>query len=251
MRILTKFRTWLLIVLIALVGHSAAFAEQGWWIFRGGEPNPEPLCKALLKRLAHYDPTNSNCSYDALVTYPKFTDPPWQELDPKEHVELIAKLLKYGQEGADGYFHRLRGLPVGSDAGYRSRAKSIAEDQGEARMRLRILRLRLISSFDNGRHLAPPGEQTIVQLASVFARPPSACKLPAQPLWASGGTYLVTRDLSGPDPNVRNGTDSMLESSTIKLYEGTPVLVSWASIAKNYLPGFIDICAYEFVKKAK
>jgi hypothetical protein len=57
------------------------------------------LCQNIKARLNSY-PWKSveeryNCTWNVVASYPKFKEPPWENLDPKQHEELIFKLMKY------------------------------------------------------------------------------------------------------------------------------------------------------------
>jgi uncharacterized protein len=54
------------------------------------------LCKALLKRLNSFSWRSNQCSWNVIGTFKGFSQPPWQELDPDQHLILIYKLLVSG-----------------------------------------------------------------------------------------------------------------------------------------------------------
>jgi len=233
---------------VLLLGVSTAIhAEEGWWIYSAGRG--EPLCKKLLGRLAYYEPKGrQGCGQDVLLSYPEFTEPPWEELDPKQHEALIFELIKYNYEGGPhNYFRTLPDVRARNpDWIYRKKTKDFLQEQG----RLRMWRTRLLSSYDDGRHPAPPGEQTIVQMGTIYTTQTLHCAVKPQTHWM-GGVFFVTPDLRGPDPSVLNGTFAVLQASTVLIHEGKPVIINHEDIYSDNRTGFDTYCSFEFVKKEK
>ncbi len=199
-----------------------AIAQDDKWLVNPQHPGvsqDKPLCKNLLKYLNSYQ----GCPGNTMATFPGFSSPPWQELDPKEHLDLIWRLLMY-RGRADRYFRRGTGakLPPIHDM---PATRRVATDFVARGGKLRVWRARLFNNYALGQS-ALPGEQTIVELRQSFSydpKKPDPC-LDNPKLW-SGSTYIVTSDLKGPDPQVDGGTAGLLESGELLLYEGDPYLV--------------------------
>ena len=110
------------------------------------------LPQALLSRLSH---TDTRCIATAVDEYPGFTSPPWQTLDASQHIELIAKLIRY------------RATPVTAPPTDKQLSAELQEAQAfvQAGGTLKIWRTRLLTFFDGSAQFpVPPGEQTIVLL---------------------------------------------------------------------------------------
>lgn len=249
MRTIAFVRLWKYVFGISILLYSTttiSHAVDGWWIYRDGEGRGEPLCQKLLKRLAKYEPKGKQgCGQEVLLSYPEFTEPPWEELDPKQYEALIFELIKYYNEGPQGYFHSFLDLKLRNpDSLYRNWTKEFLQQHG----RLRMWRTRLLSSYDSGP--TPQGEQTIVQMGTVRTSQPGYCTVKPQAHWM-GGVFFVTPDLSGPDPNIGGGTFTILAASTVLIHEGTPVIINLESIYRDYPIGFSGYCGFEFVKKEK
>ena len=237
-------------------------AQGGDWTYRNGAGKNEPLCHDLLKRLNRYDRNESldnRCSWNVIASYPGFSEPPWEELDPKKYEDLIAKLEKYWQENPNGYFHRLPGLKEWAPAEYyRRKAKDFIEHGG----RLQVWRTKL-SSFNPSnpkRNSTSSNEQTLVRMSGGFpTQPPSKeleenlskiCKgMPG--VDSPGAIFYVTSDLSGPDPAVEAGTFGIMSGRDLKIYEGKPLFVGSESIWRDTQYGLMGYCDFEFVKGKK
>lgn len=230
----------------------ASSTQGGSWTYRGGAGRDEPLCRELLKRLNRYA-HDGGCSLPVMMSYHKFTAPPWEELDPQQHEELLFKLEKYAQEGPDGYFHLLPGLEaLQPDWVYRNRAKQFLEEGG----RLRVWRTRLVNHYGSGPIVAaPPGNQTIVQKYIRISKEIQSTYCTDRPkpteLYMRASIYIVTSDLSGPDPNVDPGTFGIMGGSDLVIYEGKPLLIRsedvwWDGELRLECP-----CDFEFVKGEK
>lgn len=90
------------------------------------------LCDEIKDRLNKYsypDPTKAHvaCGLLSTLAYSAFSEPPWQELDPKKHEELLWKLFKYSGQGSEGYFNRgLKHSDWMTDERYQQQAKELA-----------------------------------------------------------------------------------------------------------------------------
>jgi uncharacterized protein len=231
--------------------------QGGDWTYRDGGGKNQPLCHELLKRLNRYDRDESlenRCSFPVIASYPQFTMPPWEELDLKTHEELLFKLMKYsGEGGPDGYFHLLPGLKQRApDSTYRYKAKQFAKEG----VHLRMWRTRLVQHYGTGPIVsAPPGEQAIVQMYIPMPKEGLDTYCVGKPKPAKVNSlellFIVTADLSGPDPNVDPGTFGILGGRDLVIYEGQPWLVSSEDIWRDGVLMLNQYCDFEFVKWKK
>lgn len=230
----------------------------GDWTYRDGEGRREPLCQALLQRLNRYDRGESlenRCALPVIASHPEFKAPPWEELDPKQHEDLIVKLLKYSEEGPQGYFGQPPGVtPKNLDSYYRSRATRLLEEG----VRLRVLRIRLVSYLktQTGSVVsATPGLQSVVQLYQSMSDEISANYCAGKPkphsvkLWKI--TYIFTQDLKSPDPLVDPGTNGIVSGHDIVFFDNKPLLIGEESIWRDGQIGLEGVCSFEFVKGAR
>lgn len=203
--------------------------KQPKWIvdtlFAGIGQN-QPLCRNLLKYLNNYQ----GCAGGYFSTFPGFSSPPWQELDPKEHLDLIWRLLMY-RARADRYFQR----------GLWAKSPSILDNPGDRRAatdfiarggKLRVWRTRLFDDYGAGQP-APPGEQTVVELRQSFNYNPNApdpCR--DNPQFWPGSTYIVTPDLSGPDPSVPGPIADLLQAGFLVIYQKIPYFLARGDVSR-------------------
>jgi hypothetical protein len=198
------------------------------------------MCKTLNKRLNSF---NERCADDAIETFPGFQEPPWEELNPAEHENLIAKLLKYRQVGSRQYFESSIEHADSEDAPYRRKAKAFIAAGG----RLQVWKTRLVPTFND--RPAPPGTQTVVLMSShdSVARDPRECPGKRSHGWLPA-LFLVTPDLLGPDPDVDAGTASILYLRTVLLHDGTPYLVNSDTVLRGFGDaGVHGVCAFKYV----
>jgi hypothetical protein len=188
-----------------------------------------------------------------MESYPQFTEPPWEELDLHKYKELLLKLMKYTEEGPDGYFHLIPGLKEKfSDANYQYRMKLFIEEGG----RLRLLRTRLFNHYGFGPIIpAPPGEQVIVQIFMPMSKKSQDKYCIGKPKPAGFGQWgpliVVTPDLRGPERGVDPGTYAILRDSYLVMYQGKPLLVRDEDIWREGELTLDRICNFEFVKGKK
>lgn len=223
-------------------------AQGGDWTYREGAGKNELLCRDLLKRLNRYA-RDGKCSLPVIASYPKFTAPPWAELDPKMYEELLVKLEKYGDGGPSYYFHLLPGLKERQpESVYRYRAKRFIEQGG----RLRMWRTRLVKHYGTGPIVpAPSGEQTVVQMYIPIPKEnqDTYCVGKPKPTQANALAliYIVAADLGGLDPNVDPGTYGILGGHDLVIYEGKPLLIGSESIWRDGELMLDRLCNFEFV----
>lgn len=234
-----------------LLGCASAQAA-GSWTYRDGIGKNEALCHDLLKRLNRYDSDESldrRCSLSVISCYPKFTAPPWEELDLRKYEDLFFELTKYSGEGHARYFHL---QPVQKqqkpDSYYRYRAKLFIEEGG----RLRMWRTRLVNNYGTGPILsAPSGDQTIVQMYIPSKSQDKYCSINPANANSVALLFIVTPDLKGPDPNIDPGTHGILGGRDLMIYEGKPILIGSEDIWRDGTLMLEQICDFEFVKGKK
>jgi hypothetical protein len=224
-----------MVVTISVFSLPAGAAD--YWQSRSATSGSDgALCQDLHKRLNAMR-TTGVCMYDAIETYPKFSEVPWEDLDPREHLELVVKLERLWQEGSSQYF---KGPAQQPESAYRYRANDFLQKGGE----VKVWRVRLLETLVSGTRPAPPGPQTIVTLIHKggSALPSSHCPGKASHGWVRA-TFIVLPDLSGPDPAIDPGTAAFISTKWPVLYEGRPMLIN-----PNYVahPGN-GICYYELV----
>jgi hypothetical protein len=236
---------WILnIVLSGFVFFTTLPVRADHWVsesVRIGEDGQ--LCEALHKRLNEMLKSNRSCMSDAIETYPEFSDPPRQSLNPREHFELIVKLERYMQEGARRFFIGPHKLP---DETYRARAQRFIENGG----RLEVWRTRLLSFYDDAAtRPTPPSEQVIVRLTDTLgtAQLRDQCTGKASHGWVRF-TFIVLPDLSGPDQQIDAGTAAVLNNKWPVLYQGRTLLINTYSVFGNFAAGPHVICSFKLVK---
>ncbi|MEJ2379258.1 MAG: hypothetical protein P8Y71_28990, partial [Pseudolabrys sp.] len=84
---------------------------------------------------------------------------------------------------------------------------------------LLVWHARLLNDYDDPSRPVPPGKQTIVELRTLTNNPLglSQCRGKPNQSW-SGSTYIVTPNLSGPDPHVTQGIAFGLSSGVLVIY---------------------------------
>lgn len=197
-------------------------AQDGKWVVDPqipGVAQDAPLCRNLLKYMNDYQ----GCPGGVMRTFPGFSSPPWQELDPNEHLDLIWRLLMYSGR-ADVYFRRgqaANATPIPDTQATRRAATDFVAAGGK----LRVWRTRLFNNYAFNQP-APLGDQTIVEMYQSLSpeqRVRASC--PDSQKLLDSSTYIVTADLKGPDPHVDAGTAGLLESGGLLMHEGLPYLV--------------------------
>ncbi|QDQ25354.1 hypothetical protein FNU76_02730 [Chitinimonas arctica] len=171
--------------------------------------------------------TLQNYCSSTILLAPIFSEPPWTELDPKEHKALIEKLLQYTRDGAEKYFQSA-GLASSSQArSYAAEAEEFINSGG----RVQYWKTRLLDNAyppnDPATIALASGEQHVIQLRfntntpvvrSEYAPLENGCKTPG---WY-GRVFLVTGDLANPEKISGWNTTH----ASLKLFEKDPVLIS-------------------------
>ncbi len=147
------------------------------------------LCENIKTRLNSYAwDYIFGCSWNVVASYPDFKEPPWENLDPKKHEELIFKLMKYRLTPYGG------NEAIYTDKSIRKDVKDFITSGGI----LQVWRACVLRQFVDGP--VPPCPQTIVQLRYQQDPDQEKQKCNGKPVvnWRGGGLYLVKGDLSGP-----------------------------------------------------
>jgi hypothetical protein len=236
------------VLLHLLLGCS--IAQAGEWVSETQPSTPEAqLCRELLQRLRSVP---ERCATDALETYAQFSSPPWQTLDPNEHLDLLTRLI-LNRSGPPR-------IPISDLTPYGPRALDFIKRGGE----LRVWHTRLMSNDGGGAEsVAPPGDQVVVLMLDKIELqdPREDCPGKRSKGWQPS-TFVVLPDLSGPDPQVERGLAHALTLMQPVLYRGETLLIEsaigyqddgklWdgsdASVWKNFDPaGLRPVCSFRF-----
>ncbi len=150
------------------------------------------LCENIKARLNSYVwksiDDRFSCTWNVVVSFPEFKEPPWENLDPKQHEELIFKLMKYRLTPFGG------NKAIYGDESIRKDVKGFIKDGGI----LQVWHACILRQFVDGP--VPPCPQTIVQLRyhRDIKREKERCTGKPVADWWGGGLYFVKEDLSGP-----------------------------------------------------
>lgn len=250
----SKRRSILIGCLLLLVAHFS-HAESGGWSNDpqlAGVGKDDPLCQNLLKYLNGYQ----GCPGNVIATFPEFSEPPWKELNPEEHVDLIWQPIMFGGR-ANRYFQPGAGgqLPAIPDTGDRRAARDFIARGGK----VRVWRTRLFDDYGDARYPVPAGEQTIVELSQTFLGPTARDQCGSNTRLWDASSYVVTADLSGPDPRVPGPIAYQLRAGELLTYKGVPYLVmsyglvnrmqTSARLSGSYPP--FHYCGFRFTEKGK
>jgi hypothetical protein len=199
--------------------------------------------RRLLDRL---NSLSEQCAEDAIETYRGFSNPSWESLNPKQHVDLIAKLLRYRQVGARVYFdpsvaHSASDTLEG--AAYLRRAMAFVEGGGT----LRVWRTRLVPTFYG--KSAAAGQQTIILLQSYIGSAiQKKCPGERSKGWVSS-LFVVTPGLSGPSPEIDPGNAGILYWRTVLLHNGISYLVNSDTVFRGFGDaGLQEVCSFSHDK---
>ena len=157
----------------------------------------------------------------AVRNAPMFTEPPWQNLAPASHIELISKLLRLRAEGSRAYFSGVRKSPQLDDEYYRRQAQEYVSEGGL----LQYWRTRFADIVYDPTERVEKAEQSgiqhVIQLRQAHEyidSSGSGCHLPN---W-KGAAFMVNEFLTEPVFM----PDENMSKSALLLYQGDPVLDS-------------------------
>jgi hypothetical protein len=162
------------------------------WEFREDIGAGIELCENVRARLNSYVwksiDDRFSCTWNVVASYSEFKEPPWENLDPAKHEELIFKLMKYRLTPYGG------DKAIYGDEGIRKDVKEFIKNGGI----LQVWRACILMPSVDGP--VPPCPQTIVQLRYHRDIKQEKERCPGKPVvdWWGGGLYLVKEDLSGP-----------------------------------------------------
>lgn len=222
LRLRVRRSAQLRLVTLAVGTLYAAGAFAGWDYYDG---KGYTLCDKLRTRLNKYSypepwKTPNRCGWFVALSLPDFTEPPWEELDPEQHQELIFNLLKSTQ-----FSYGFASAPAHVLPRLRAEAQEFIDSGG----RLQLWRTRLVSDFRNRNHpeaWAPPGLQNVVQLRYGPAAAADAALCGDVPRTDRGGrTFIANDELSDLHPGL-GYVGGTLASSTVMLHRGRPYFVS-------------------------
>lgn len=203
--------------------------KKGWVIDDEGEPRVQAPCIELEKfanREAAYwwrfQTSNLHYSYCTPVTAnaPFFDMPPWQSLDSARHKPLLARLLRFKEEGIQRYF---QGPHAHDDDYFDAQANRFIAEGGTLKLWSTHL-FDTVSSADMRETIVTANKiQHVVQLGTPI--PPYSCRRTRSPEcnYPTEKTqlFLASDDLSGP-AEMHAGE---LESAVLRLYRNNPVLI--------------------------
>jgi len=204
----------------------AALDGGGSWTSESVTDGPDAgLCRALHARLNEFAETG--CAADAIETYPDFTSPPWESLDPKKHISLIIELMRYQVEGPRAYFQS-RDEPAQEI--YRHRAQQFVDGGGE----LKVWRTTPVDRSEDEVAVGSVGTQTIVELAHKAATDGSTAHCPGESSHnLTRFTFIVRPDLSGPDPAASSDAVAVLGWHWLVLYGSQLLSINHYSVARD------------------
>jgi hypothetical protein len=184
--------------------------------------------------------------WDVMVTYPGFSEPAWQPVDPKAQRLFLGKLFRYGQIGQHGYFgsdpelrdkwplsHFLESVERNVAEGWTFEKWTgplfyYREESGKTSGPQRtVIQRRLIASGDNG--------------SGSHDRP----KVGYQALFVA----FASSDFTGPDASLPIGASGVPTSgSSLLMFEGKPYFVGqYGSVWRPVLStGLAQACEFEF-----
>ena len=218
-------RKWVLAVVLIVTSITCPVAKAGHFV--DGFHGQDPICRALVRRLNKYHPSN-HCIWDVISTFSGFKDPPWQELDPKAHKALLAELIRYRGEGPDGYFKlKPNATLLATEKRYLKAAQYFIDVGG----RLELWRARLLDY--SGLEPMPQGQQAVVQMRYPINKTlnDKVCSRVPRTKWdSSTAVAILTDELEGPDPHVSGADARLMGTHSVFLYKGRLYLVSPSNV---------------------
>lgn len=191
----------------------AALAKDVRWRI-DGVGDRDSRCRSFIKEIRLRKCTDYDCSYDAIVESGGFSEPPWEELDPKEYQDLISKLHFWAQSNYR-YLKRKQGKVDGED-GNLTYGKYYVDRGG----RLRVWRAKLSESDKNEEESTFQKSRTIVELLYPLA----GSKV-------NKSTFLASSDLRDPDFDVDESVASTLQGSALYLMKGDPYFIRGSQVS--------------------
>ena len=173
----------------------------------------EPLCQEFLKYMNSSIRQDVHQCISKAKLFPRFSQPAWKQLNPREHHGLISKLLQYRVEGENRYFDRTTVPERRPDAiqYYAEEARKFIEGGGG-------VQLLVTAPYDPSLNTIEGQARKTQNLIQLRSSNKSKCK----DMQNYEGLFLVDDMLQGPDPAVTAGFDP---SQTIHFFDGKRFLL--------------------------
>lgn len=204
---------------VVILGVLSCQASAGQWTQYMGIGRGYVECDAMVKRLNRFnwnaveESDRAVLVHHVVATYPRWKQPAWQELNPKQHELLIRRLMSFAEQGGGSLYFDLR-APKPNEVHRKVQGNEYLTTwivpEG---LRIQMARQRLIWWLDD--RPAPEGEQTIVRLLfppdsinwnRLRQRYPKFALPENMPEGTTGfqKVFLVTDDLQGPRPGIHD-----------------------------------------------
>ncbi len=241
----------ILIIGLAAASTADATSEGRWQYAPYGRPIADGsegfkrdtrLCQALLKHLnniewAAQDAIDYYAFGDVVTTFPGFTEPPWESIDPKEHREFLGELLRYWQIGHSRYFGLIPGpRPDWPIESFLSQLDGLVSSGWTFEKWTAPLLNNYEVLKSGGPVLKVSGpSRTVVQMRLVSrgrdpndssGRPRRGYHTLPYSGYEAHIVGFVKQDLSGPDPSLPNEANGVATRGHFLLYEGHPYVVT-------------------------
>lgn len=245
----TKFHSLLRKLMSALCFSIALASDAGEWTLENAKTagDDAPLCARLLK---HVRAVPEACWVDAVETFPDFTSMPWTNLDTAKYLQLALKLSSYSNTMPSRYFSAAEVLSTETSIARQRYVQSILTKPDG----LRVWRGDFITRFDTtgyGPIVKAPSVVVLLTTHIPVQSPSCASTTSTSANGYEKRTFVVTPDLAGPDPQVKDDVKVILNESTPVLYKGSLRLIHRYGVRKISEPtGFIESCKYSYNEDA-
>jgi hypothetical protein len=221
-----NFRSGMLSLVFVASAATSTLAHAEWRQLTG---KGYVICDAINRRLNTFQWTSESASeeygfyvWSVVASYAGWKQPPWQDLDVANHLELIRRLTHYQTLGADAYFGRKE--PSAFSARRMVDVDQRTDDAIKKGAQLRIWHAHLVSFDGNAHSLADPPLQPLAQLTPVSQNEEMQRLKKLRPNWPIAprlsGTVVLTDDSMGPDPRVDDRVSSILSVAPVLLFGG-------------------------------
>lgn len=255
----SKLPTLLFVLSTACIGLASAkeAPATGWTQYKG---KGYVLCDGLLKALKRYkypDPFKhpNSCAAAVVASYPGITEPPWEDLDVKQHEELLFQLERLMELQAKNYFAGIKdkttyGHTPSPESYSRKRVSDFIANGGT----LQILRMPLPDSFP----LLKNKPETAGPLNILHLRMPVGntdewmALCPDVPkVRYLGYIALVNDSLTGPDPRQNmdaGGGLGNINNFDLRLFKGVPQFFAGSDTAQYVYDArlFSEFCRLDY-----
>ncbi len=232
-----------ILALCAALLAQPALAKESWIAEPDAWGGVLPRCQKIAQRLNEFLP---QCAKDVVSTAPDFTPLDWRRIPASEHLELIAKLIRY-RGSALGY----KDLPPNSEV-LRQLLGSVRIEVDSGVIEIEEAKVRLFDYFDEEHRVpVPDGPQTLVRLTRKAQSPSIAesCPSGARAAW-SEAIFIVVDDLSGPDVRVAPSVVARYQEKSILAHDGIYFAASSAGLSPIFAPVSKDApaCFFRYIK---